>query len=278
MLNKIANIASLLIFNFVKLLFGKNRANYFVSILSNKLIPIISMKKDDNEINFFSPNDLVVWRANSIFYKESETIDWIDNFKQNDLLWDIGANVGVFSLYAASKKNRVISFEPSPGNYYILSKNIEINEFDNLISAYPIAINDISILDNFFMETTSLGSALSNFGSATNWKGEKMNFSYKQSTISYSIDDFIDTYNLEIPNHIKIDVDGNENKVLLGAKKTLKNENLKTILIELDTNKKGTYFETLNLLKNCRFKIKSIHESDFVNPEYLGVKNHIFIR
>ena len=113
------------------------------------------MKKDDNEINFFSPNDLVVWRANSIYYKESETIDWIDNFKQNDLLWDIGANVGVFSLYAASKKNRVISFEPSPGNCHILSKNIEINEFDNLISAYPIAINDISILDNFFMETTS---------------------------------------------------------------------------------------------------------------------------
>ena len=107
------------------------------------------MKKDDNEINFFSPNDLVVWRANSIYYKESETIDWIDNFKQNDLLWDIGANVGVFR-YMQHQKNRVISFEPSPGNYYILSKNIEINEFDNLISAYPIAINDISILDNFY--------------------------------------------------------------------------------------------------------------------------------
>ena len=74
MLNKIANLASLLIFNFVKLLFGKNRANYFVSILSNKLIPIISMKKDDNEINFFSPNDLVVWRANSIFIKNQKQL------------------------------------------------------------------------------------------------------------------------------------------------------------------------------------------------------------
>ena len=72
--------------------------------------------------------------------KESETIQWIDNFKQNDLLWDIGSNVGVFSLYAAAKNLKVISFEPSPGNYYIFSKNVEINHFDKLISIYPIAI------------------------------------------------------------------------------------------------------------------------------------------
>ena len=62
------------------------------------------MTKDDNKLSFFSPDDLVVWRAKTVLTKESETIQWIDNFNKNETMWDIGSNIGVFSLYAASKK------------------------------------------------------------------------------------------------------------------------------------------------------------------------------
>ena len=46
-----------------------------------------------NEINYF--------RATTFETKEPETLEWIDTIPKNSVLWDIGANVGLYSLYAA---------------------------------------------------------------------------------------------------------------------------------------------------------------------------------
>ena len=157
-------------------------------------------------------------------------------------------------------------------------QNIEINHFDKLTNIYSIAFNDSTLLDNFFMETTTLGGALNNFGSPTDWKGETMNYTYKQSVMAFSIDDFIKKYKKKVPNHLKIDVDGNENKILRGAVNTLKDKNLKSILVELDMNKKKQYNSTIKLLNDNDFYIDGIFESDLASTEYAGIKNHIFSR
>ncbi len=116
---------------------------------------------------------------------------------------DIGANVGVFSLYAAMKGHSVQAFEPSPGNYYILCKNIEINKLDKNISAYCLAFNDVTKLDMFFMQNTKLGGALSTFGEETDGFGKPFTASFRQSMIGFSIDKIYKPIQTSIPKSHK---------------------------------------------------------------------------
>ena len=50
------------------------------------------------------PNLLCKWRAQTLSTKEPETLEWIDDFPNYAILWDIGANIGLYSLYAAKKR------------------------------------------------------------------------------------------------------------------------------------------------------------------------------
>src|SRR5262245_6771935 len=54
-------------------------------------------------IRFYAPTPLLRSRAATVLSKEVDTIRWIDGFKKGDVFWDIGANVGVYSLYACAR-------------------------------------------------------------------------------------------------------------------------------------------------------------------------------
>ena len=88
----------------------------------------------DNEIKFFVPNQLLNWRVDTFFTKEPETLEWIDNFekKENLIFWDIGANIGLYSIYNSLKnpKSTTIAFEPSSSNLRVLTRNISINNLE----------------------------------------------------------------------------------------------------------------------------------------------------
>jgi tRNA1(Val) A37 N6-methylase TrmN6 len=91
---------------------------------------------------------LPLWRKETFDTKEPETIEWIDSFEKETVFWDIGANVGVYSLYAALHPSvKVLSFETAASNFYILNKNIEINNLANQIFSLCIAFNKKSSLD-----------------------------------------------------------------------------------------------------------------------------------
>ena len=91
---------------------------------------IIERKK----IIFFIPNQLTEWRVNTFFSKEPETLEWIDGFEKKEkiVFWDIGANIGLYSIYNAIKNENslTISFEPSTSNLRVLSRNISVNNLD----------------------------------------------------------------------------------------------------------------------------------------------------
>ena len=74
-------------------------------------------------------------RAGSLFTKQPQTIAWIDSFRPGSVFWDVGANVGVYTLYAARRGDtRVVAFEPAAVNYFVLSANCEINAFDDRVT------------------------------------------------------------------------------------------------------------------------------------------------
>ena len=85
-------------------LFRRNFIGWLIFFLEEKTYRKVSIN-NKNKINFFIPNNLIDWRVRTIFSKEPDTIKWIDNFNSNKkiIFWDIGANIGLYSIYAACK-------------------------------------------------------------------------------------------------------------------------------------------------------------------------------
>lgn len=260
--------------------FGKHTSNRILGKLSEKLVPILVKSTKFGEIKFFCPGNSPQFIVDGFLTDsndgEPETIEWIDTFENDEIFWDVGANIGIYSLYASLKDIRVLSFEPSSGNYYLLNKNIEINRMSNTIKALNIALSDTSELDELHMTTTKLGSAHNSFGEAIGWHGKSYTPSFKQAVVGFSIDEFIEKFNPPFPNHLKIDVDGIESKILEGAQKTLSNQRLKSLLIELDSSRKDYCSSVINFLEKNGMSLKEgpIMRNLAKGPAF----NYIFVR
>ncbi len=208
--------------------------------------------------------------------KEPETLKWISNFEKNDQLLDIGANVGVYSLYAAVRGHTVISIEPNALNFALLNLNILDNDLGKKITAYPYAVHSdskISLLNNGLYKW---GGAVSTFDRNVDWLGENLETDFKQGSPGISVDDFVEGTGF-IPNHIKIDVDGNELFVLLGAKKTLCHPNCKSILVELFDNH-PEYKQCIEIIATCGFQLIEKTHSLLFKHNILHADNHIFVK
>ena len=169
--------------------------------------------------------------------KEPETVQWIETFfQEKDVFFDVGANVGAYSLVAAKYfkgKVPVYAFEPSFLNFPQLCNNIHINHFHETIIPFNIALTDKTSLDYFNYRNLMVGGATHTLGIAQDDHDRPFIPVYRQATLGYSMDAFIKEFHLPIPQHIKLDVDGNEGLILQGARETLGNPLMKSILIEM---------------------------------------------
>ena len=259
------------IVKFIILLIKKWRALYFVLIKEINAQATIIVDK----IIFSTPSELCAWRAETLFKKEPETINWIETFESNDVFWDVGANVGIYSIYAAVKRKvKVYAFEPSPFNFYVLSKNIYLNNISSKVNPFCIAFTDNTKIDYLNLTSVNEGAAHTAFKTVTNEFGDIFEPEYSQATLGYSIENFIKTFNLKIPNHIKIDVDGAEKCVVDGALNILKNVEIKSILIEMNSQLKPDEKEIFNAIVANGFYLQ---RSDHPDGD-LRLLNYIFRR
>ena len=124
----------------------------------------LSVQHKAEQLVFSTPNKLARYRAITFSDKEPETLEWIDGFNPDSVLWDIGANVGLYSIYAAKKGIKVMAFEPSIFNLELLGRNIHLNRVENNIVILPFPLNDQTAVNLMHMGSTQRGSALSSFG------------------------------------------------------------------------------------------------------------------
>ena len=206
----------------------------------------------------------VLSRAHRWQSKEPKTIQWIDEMAREDVLWDIGANVGIYSLYAA-KMNRmkVLSFEPMQENYQSLVDNVQENDLGDLIVPLPIALSDKNNIDTLFLFNTNPGASKHQLETSVDADGNPFEAKSVQSVLATRLDSFLDLIEAPHPTHIKIDVDGFEGKVIVGAKELIKNPKLRSILIEIHS---GNY-EIKDTLLGAGFELAATEAS-----------NHIFTR
>lgn len=205
--------------------------------LRSRLVEFITPTIKVGGIRFYCPTSFSAWRAKTLLTKEPETIAWIDSMKPSDVFYDIGANIGCYSLYAAKRRIKVVAIEPAASNYAVFIRNIELNMTDlsmdatQTLEAYNVGLHHKTGMGkHLLMRNTEAGRALHSL-TCRGWQYPDQFF--RQPVLVYSLDDLIAQFELPPPTHIKIDVDGDEHHVLSGATKAL--STAQTLMVEGDT-------------------------------------------
>ena len=210
------------------------------------------------ELSFITNSKRLLWQAYGQEYIEPELLDFIDDIPSTSTYFDIGASNGVFALYAAIKGISVVCFEPEIANFSLLNHNTYLNSKSSLIdiSNFNIALSDENGIGEIYIEKYEAGGHLKILDSDLNRNKTSFNPDFIQKVLKYKLDDFLKLTNLRIPNFLKIDVDGAEQRVLKGMTGLLKNDKLQKIFIELE--EAGENFDFChNIITSNGFKIES---------------------
>jgi len=242
-------------------------------LLNNKLDCIINKLSLDNGILELSearlwvpnaPRDLIQnIQLSTYSFFEQDILQGIDNYlDKNSVILDLGANVGNHTVYwgKITKVKRIYSFEPVKATFKILSKNIEINNLTDRVNIYNIGLGD----------KDSKGSikGLYNVNAST------IADSIGSLSINESIDGDIDIKKLDTYNEIieeekidfvKIDVEGYEKKLLLGAVGFFKK------------HKPAIFIESFPGTDNYDFVKEYFQNRDYLMPIKYPGNNYLYI-
>jgi FkbM family methyltransferase len=214
---------------------GKTAVGRFIfdQVLNGAMERIEKVNHRGIDFVFTVPNSLNYFRISTFSSKEPETLEWIDNLPRGCVVWDIGANVGLYSCYAAKARDcRVFAFEPAVFNLELLARNIWLNALTERVTIVPLPLTDVSAVSKLNMTTTDWGGALSTFGQDYGFDGEPLRKVFEFQTLGITINEAAALLGIPQPDFIKIDVDGIEHLILSGGAQVL--EGIEGISIEIN--------------------------------------------
>jgi len=246
-----------------------------------QIVPILRLFKNWNLIlsTFFggSSKDKIkcILRNGLIFNIRNNNVDLVvliecllsksyTNYKeinQEDIIIDIGANIGAFSVYSCSiaKKGKIYCFEPEKDNFNLLKENIKLNGLSN-IKAFNFAVGSKEEINKLFLSESSSEHSVC-FPAKATGKSVLVNFIslekiFKDNCLSYC--DFM-----------KIDCEGCEYDVLFSASKKIL-EKIRYIALEFhDFKESYRYLKLKEYLEKNGFKVMlSFHKELYVEPFY----------
>jgi len=201
-------------------------------------------------LEFVIPNRLTLYRVDSFATKEPETLEWIENIPKGEVLWDIGANVGLYTVYAAKLNDcKVYAFEPSVFNLELLARNICLNGLQKIVTIVPVALSDKNSENIFQMSSTDWGGALSTFEAGIDQNGKSINGIFEYKTLGMSMADAIRVFNMHSPKYIKMDVDGIEHFILRGGADVL--NTVESVLLEINESFEEQSTESSKILSEA---------------------------
>lgn len=209
-------------------------------------------------------------------YEASSFIFFEKYIKPGATVLDIGAHIGLYSVFFAKKSNgKVYSFEPTPDTGAVLRETVAINKLQNNITVVPAAVSFQPGMATFFISKTeeiATGNSLVDVDFGENYRRDG---GYEVEVVS--IDDFVQKNNLQ-PSVLKIDAEGVELEVLRGAKNTFLNFRPVGILGVHPfaySNKTATLSEIWDLLKEYRLIIQ-MNGEEITKEEFCSNKNFVF--
>lgn len=196
------------------------------------------------------------WRAFACA-KEPWTVEWLlQRLRGGDVLYDVGANVGAFSLIAAKHCGAtVVAFEPGYATFARLCENVQLNACADRIIPVPLPLSDRSGILSLQYRSLEPGQSRHRMGEAA-WRPEDSTLRkrYVQPVCAMALDAAVSTFDLPLPAAMKIDVDGAELRVLRGASTLLAGTALRSLLIEIDH---GQFDDVHDLLADAGFALEN---------------------
>ena len=261
-------------------LFSRNKYGRYVYglIVRNTMDQKQTVKFGEVKIVFHVPNRLNKYRADSFASKEPETLEWIDSIPSGSILWDIGANVGLYSCYAAKSRNCLVyAFEPSVFNIELLARNIFQNELTKHITIVPLPLSDKLAENTLNMTSKDWGGALSSFGETYGQDGKEMEKIFEFKTIGLTMLDAVNLLKIPQPDYIKIDVDGIEHLILKGGNSVL--ENVKGVIIEIDESFERQFKDSGQYLTEAGLVMKYKSSADkSADPKFKDCYNQVWVK
>jgi FkbM family methyltransferase len=215
---------------------------------------ILHKRIGNKKFLFYIENYHCFKRYSTLMTKEKSTIVWLNRIKQNEVLWDIGANIGIYSLYAAKvRKANVFSFEPIINSARVLKKNIELNNLQQKIKLFTMGIGSENKIVKLYYTSNHAASARHQLKPIN-----KKNLF--EDIVVFTTDELLKNKILDFPNYVKIDTDGNEIEILKNSKKILSSKNLKSLCIEneLGNGENLRKNEIIKILKKYGFAITHV--------------------
>ncbi|MEO7727661.1 MAG: FkbM family methyltransferase [Burkholderiales bacterium] len=244
------------------------------------LSPFQAVYDGPTEVTYATPNTFTKWRVDSLFTKEPDTIEWIRNFQPGEVFVDIGANVGMYTIWAAKTRGvRTFAFEPESQNYALLCRNIVMNGLTGKVVAYCLALSDVASYSLLHLSQFQLGGSCHSFGEKIDHQLEYRDTALSQGCVSAALDTLVAQNVVPMPNHIKIDVDGLEHKVLAGGRDVLTDRRLKSVLIEINTNlEQHRKIITDMKLLGFGYSEQQVAQAQRTEGAFKGVGNYVFFR
>lgn len=200
-----------------------------------QLNPAVKIDHQGKKLIYMTPNSMCLMRARTLFTKEPSTIGWLDSLPMGADFLDVGANVGMYSVYiGAIREGRVFAFEPESQNYALLQRNILANNLSERVIGWCAALSDVEAFDRIHLSHFLPGGSCHSFGESRDPYLQQRNSRFVQGSFATTVDKLVQTGVIPVPTYMKIDVDGFEYKVIKGAEQTLKDKKVASLLIEIN--------------------------------------------
>lgn len=213
-------------------LFGMRVGGRAAGHAAAALAPVISNSTPRGELRFWCDSEISAKRALGALRHEPDTLAWIEQYVQSgEHLWDVGANIGVYGLYACLRQDVTAScFEPVAATFSILVRNAALNGVSERLTPLCMALSDSNGIVPLFLSNPASGSSMHALNRAENVQG-KFESAGVQPVPAVRGDKLVADFGARAPSHLKVDVDGHELQVLEGMGALL--DRVQTVWIEM---------------------------------------------
>ena len=245
---------------------GRWRNLTVLARVHDRLAPESAVTVNGVSLTLLVPDRKSVYWPRHGFDSEPNTISWIDGFGAGDVFYDIGANIGAYTLYAAKARSlTVVAFEPNPFSYRVLVHNLHLNAVTDRVLPLCLAAGAETGNTRLSLNGTEAGSV-----GHTISGGRPDGNGIGLQALAFRLDDLAQIEGIPAPTQVKIDVDGIEAAILEGAKSLLSGQAVKSVLIEMLTHDDAVQARIRSLLGECGLKPADLPDD--------GSDNRLFTR
>ena len=241
---------------------------------------VTTVELEGRQARFQTPNEMTRWRAQTLYTKEPVTIEWLRAMPMGADLLDVGANVGMYSVFAALARGaKVLAFEPESENYALLNENIRLNHLGERVIAVCAGLSDHAGLERLYLSQPGAGASCHSLGAEVGFRLEPRKAAFVQGSLALRFDDLVEQGHAVVPGYVKIDVDGFEHKVVRGMEKTLTDRRVASLIVELNPAL-AEHRELRSYLQSLGFTCDAAQVASATRKSgpFEGVAEHVFRR